>query len=271
MRRKVVLTIGLVTHQRKQIIAPRDFVMKRILLLFVVGFGGTASGQDTITFTNKTATFTNLQGRAYQDVRLVRADLTGIVYREAEGVSGGRVCYTNLPAAFLESLGISSNWIADAKAKADRRAAANAAYEQSVLQRAREESAEKALANKLASLETNFAGSVIQITQDGALIDIGFTGQVRLVLLSDYPKQLIDGNYVQIESFQNISHPNVNPYGGVMGYRIERVESSGLKAYEIGVYHYTTVSGAGATIRHFTCSRAKAVAYADTLPLPDAP
>jgi hypothetical protein len=52
--------------------------MKRILLLLVLGFVGVAPGQDTITFTN-------LQGRAYHNVRLVRANDDGIIYRLALG------------------------------------------------------------------------------------------------------------------------------------------------------------------------------------------
>ena len=223
---------------------------------------GVAPGQDAITFTNKIVTFTNLQGRIYQDVRLTRADLVGIIYRE--GAGGGRVCYTNLPAAFLESLGISSNWIAAAEVRADRRGAANAAYEQRVQQDAVKQWAEKAQAKKLASLEVNVYGKVIQITGDGALIDVGPRDKVTLVLLSDYPKQLIDGEAVQVVSFQFDPRYDRDRPGS-------RLESSGLKAYDIGVYEYTDVRGAGRTISHYTCSRAKAVAYAKTLQLQDAP
>ena len=45
------------------------------------------------------ATFTNLAGDVFQDVRLVRADDDGIIYRFSEGVGGGGVFYTNLTAA----------------------------------------------------------------------------------------------------------------------------------------------------------------------------
>ena len=223
---------------------------------------GVALGQDAITFTNKIVTFTNLQGRIYQDVQLTRADLVGIIYRE--GAGGGRVYYTNLPAAFLESLGISSNWIAAAEVRADRRGAANAAYEQRVQQDAVKQWAEKAQAKKLASLEVNVYGKVIQITGDGALIDVGPRDKVTLVLLSDYPKQLIDGEAVQVVSFQFDPRYDRDRPGS-------RLESSGLKAYVIGVYEYTDVRGAGRTVSHYTCSRAKAVAYAKTLQLQDAP
>ena len=62
-------------------------------------FAGAALAQD-ITFTNRVATFTNLQGTVYKDVTITKGDLDGIVWRE--GAGGGRICYTNLSPALLE-------------------------------------------------------------------------------------------------------------------------------------------------------------------------
>src|ERR1039458_5942867 len=121
------LTIRLAIPEQWRIVAPKDSVMKKILPLLVLGFAGVAAGQDTITFTNKLITFTNLQGKVFRDVRLVRADLDGIIYRETVGVGGGRVCYTNLSLGLLESLDIPTNRIAVAKARADHQAADDAA------------------------------------------------------------------------------------------------------------------------------------------------
>ena len=115
--------------------------MKGILPLLVLGFVGIAPGQEAMTFTNKVVTFTNFQREVFRDVRLVRADSYGIIYRETVGAGGGRVCYTNLPVSFLESLGISSNQIAVAKERADRQAAADAAYRQSLQQQAQQKTA----------------------------------------------------------------------------------------------------------------------------------
>ncbi len=77
-----------------------------------------------IEFTNEVATFTNLQGQAFRQVVLVRADLDGVIWRN--GVSGGRVCYTNLDPSFLERWGISTNRIDSAKVRAERKAIADA-------------------------------------------------------------------------------------------------------------------------------------------------
>jgi hypothetical protein len=88
-------------------------------------FAGTALAQD-ITFPNRTATFTNLQGRVFKDVTLIKADLDGVVWRE--GAGGGRICYTNLSPALLEAWGIPTNRIGVARARAQRKAATDAQY-----------------------------------------------------------------------------------------------------------------------------------------------
>jgi hypothetical protein len=72
-----------------------------------------------ITFTNKTATFTNLQGKIFARVELIRADSDGLVWRD--GASGGRVCYTNLHPSFLEELKIPTNRIEVARSRAEHR------------------------------------------------------------------------------------------------------------------------------------------------------
>ena len=84
-----------------------------------------APAQDLV-FTNRTVTFSNLQGQHYRNVQLVRADLDGLIWRD--GPSGGRICYTNLDPGLLESLGISSNRIDIARARAEKKAVADAQY-----------------------------------------------------------------------------------------------------------------------------------------------
>ena len=81
-----------------------------------------------IVFTNRIATFTNLQGRAYTGVWLVKGDLDGVIWREAEGAGGGRVSYTNLNAALLDSWGIPTNRIETAKIRAGQKAVKDAQY-----------------------------------------------------------------------------------------------------------------------------------------------
>jgi hypothetical protein len=85
---------------------------------------GSLLAQD-IVFTNRTATFTNLEGRVYTNVTLVKASLDGLIW---SGDGRGLISYTNLSPAFLKSLGIPSNRIETAKARAQRKGGADAQY-----------------------------------------------------------------------------------------------------------------------------------------------
>ena len=75
-----------------------------------------------ITFTNLTATFTNLEGRVFSNVALSKADLDGVIWH-GDG-SAGRICFTNLSPELLESWNIPTNRISIAAERAAKRAAA---------------------------------------------------------------------------------------------------------------------------------------------------
>lgn len=99
---------------------------KRLALVAgVVLFLGPVRSQDVI-FTNKTATFTNLEGRLFKDVQLSRGDWDGVIWRD--GASGGRICYTNLHTSLLEAWGIPTNRTDIALARAQRKAISDAQY-----------------------------------------------------------------------------------------------------------------------------------------------
>ena len=95
------------------------------VILFSLCLGSIQAFATDIVFTNKTASFTNLQGRVYSAVELVRADLDGLIWREAG--SGGRVCFTNLSVDTLERLGIPTNRIQIAAERAARKTTSDAA------------------------------------------------------------------------------------------------------------------------------------------------
>jgi|SRR5579862_2270286 len=86
--------------------------------------GIAAAHSQDIILSNKTATFTNLQGRVFQAVQLIRGDWDGVIWRD--GVGGGRVCYTNLNPAMLEAWGIPTNRIEIARTRAARKALSDA-------------------------------------------------------------------------------------------------------------------------------------------------
>ena len=119
-------------------------------LCFVL-FAGAALAQD-IVFTNRTATFTNLQGIAFKDATLIKADLDGLVWRN--GASGGRICYTNLDPGFLEHIGVPTNRIAIAKRRAEHKAVSDAQY-----RAARNAQAQLAEQTRLAAVKEWAAGA----------------------------------------------------------------------------------------------------------------
>jgi hypothetical protein len=100
--------------------------MKPGLFLVILGTVFQFALAEDITFTNRTETFEDLQGHSYRRVQLVRGDQDGLIWRN--GASGGRICYTNLDVDLLESFGISSNRVEIARARAAKKAAADARY-----------------------------------------------------------------------------------------------------------------------------------------------
>lgn len=93
--------------------------MKATLLLLLIPAMLSAADQDII-FTNQVASFTNLDGRFYTNVTLVKADLDGVIWRDESG--GGRVCFTNLHPALLQSWSIPLKRIELARERAGRKA-----------------------------------------------------------------------------------------------------------------------------------------------------
>lgn len=109
------------------------------------------SAQD-INLKNRVASFTDLQGRAYFNVTLVKGDLDGLIWRDRKG-SGGRICYTNLSADFLGTLGIPAERIAVAGDRAAQKAVADARYRAGLAAQA--EARRLARQKAQADLETN--------------------------------------------------------------------------------------------------------------------
>lgn len=111
-----------------------------------------------IEFTNKVATFTNLQGQGFRQVSLVRGDLDGVVWRS--GASGGRVCYTNLHLALLQDWGIPTNRIQSARARAEQKTLTDARYRAIAAAEARARAT--ARANEAAAWEAGAAARALQ-------------------------------------------------------------------------------------------------------------
>lgn len=65
-----------------------------------------AADQKDIDLGGKLMTFTNLQGRIYENVRLERGTLDGVIYSLTNGAGGGMVKYKDLSTNFLSDLNI---------------------------------------------------------------------------------------------------------------------------------------------------------------------
>ena len=94
---------------------PRDFMV----LMWIVLSISAVPGQD-LTLTNRAITFTNLEGRVYKSVDLVRANLDGVIWRDDNG-SGGQISYTNLAPEFLSKIGVPVERVSAARERAQRK------------------------------------------------------------------------------------------------------------------------------------------------------
>jgi hypothetical protein len=91
---------------------------KLIALVGLVFGQGCLLAQD-IMFTNRVATFTNLDGRLYTNVTLIKATADGIIWK-GDGV--GMVPYTKLSLEVAQSFGVPQERVEQAKAKAAKKA-----------------------------------------------------------------------------------------------------------------------------------------------------
>jgi hypothetical protein len=85
---------------------------------------GSAALAQNITFTNRTATFTNLEGRLFFNVTLIKTNQDGVIWSDDSG--GGQVSYTNLSPALLQEWGIPLERIEEARVRAGKKAVADA-------------------------------------------------------------------------------------------------------------------------------------------------
>src|SRR6185295_11542074 len=66
-------------------------------------------GPASLELGGRIATVTNINGRVYENIKLQRADASGIIYT-AEG-GGGKIKLSDLPEDFLKELGVPAGWI----------------------------------------------------------------------------------------------------------------------------------------------------------------
>jgi hypothetical protein len=138
--------------------------MKRLFwvcLCMLVSFG--AAGQSDIDLGGKVMTFTNLQGRAFTNVRLDRATLDGVIYSLTNTIGGGMVKYKDLSTNFLADLNIPADRIQIAQQRDKVRAAQKQRYNAEVQALALKQQQDTALAysNALVQASNSAANPVV--------------------------------------------------------------------------------------------------------------
>lgn len=91
-----------------------------------------ASDRGDIDLGGKITTFTNLQGRVFENVRLDHATLDGVIYSVTNGVGGGMVKYKDLSTNFLADLNIPADRIQIAQQREQVRAEQKQRYDAEV-------------------------------------------------------------------------------------------------------------------------------------------
>ncbi len=81
--------------------------------------------EPTLTFTNQVVTFTNLQGKVFQDAEILRADSKSVIVKTVDFY--GNVPFTNISASTQESLGLTADFMAKTRAFQESREEAAAA------------------------------------------------------------------------------------------------------------------------------------------------
>ena len=103
----------------------------------VTGFS--AGADNAVDLKDQTATFTNLQGRVYENVQLKRATTDGLIYCDTNSSALGMVHYPDLPPGFLAGLKIPDSMITAAAQRQATLAAQKQQYDAAVRQLAWEE------------------------------------------------------------------------------------------------------------------------------------
>jgi len=176
---------------------------------------------------------TNLQGRVYLDVQLVRGDLDGLVYLVPGKAEGGRISYTNIDSQALGALGFTTNrntFTGMAQLRAELAALRNDQQRSETFQLQIRYELGKLIA-QVESTAVLKGGNVIQKTGDNVLANDG-GDRPMYFYVSDCPDNWVEGR---------------------------AFSGSTSLLYPIGNYEYTTVSGARSTVRHYTCSLNEAV------------
>ena len=144
--------------------------MKALWILCLTGLPLGAFADSDIDLGGKIMTFTNLQGRVYENVRLDHATLDGVIYSVTNGVGGGMVKFKDLSPEFLTSLNIPADRIQVAQQRDQVRAEQKERYDAAVRALALKQQQKDALdaSNALAQASAEAAAEAADATNGTA-------------------------------------------------------------------------------------------------------
>lgn len=137
-----------------------------VCLCSLVSLG--AAAQSDIDLHGMVTTFTNLQGRVFQNVRLERATLDGVIYSLTNTIGGGMVKYKDLSTNFLAGLSIPTDRIQIAQQREKVRAAQKQRYDAAVQALALKQQQQEALAISNAWVQATNAQAKAQAAANAA-------------------------------------------------------------------------------------------------------
>ena len=127
-----------------------------------------AAAQSDINLHGKVTTFTNLQGRVFENVRLERATLDGVIYSLTNTIGGGMVKYKDLSTNFLADLNIPADRIQIAQQREQVRAAQKQRYDAAVQALTLKQQQQEALAQSNAWVQATNAQAKAQAAANAA-------------------------------------------------------------------------------------------------------
>lgn len=145
--------------------------MKAFLILCIGAIASLdALGDSDIDLGGKLTTFTNLQGRVFENVLLQRATLDGVIYGVTNGIGGGMVKYKDLSSEFLTNLNIPAERIEIAQKREQIRVEQKQRYDAAVRALALRQQQQEALdaSNAVAQANAQAAAAAAAATNGGS-------------------------------------------------------------------------------------------------------
>jgi len=203
-------------------------------------------------------TITTLSGTVYERCKITRIEPDGISVMYAKGIA--KIPFTDLPEEYQKEHGYDPER-AEEYSHAAARSRADARQRQQELaqraqQRAEYEAAHKEAMNSIKKSAVELTGRVSQITENGALIadaKMPHRYQEEIVTPGFRP---MDGNRQFVTKTKYVSVANDYEPIFVIGAGSGFTDGAGWKAtvYPAGTYKYTSVMGAGKTVKCFALS-----------------